>query len=678
MSRQHYPPLTAEALEPRLLYAALNSYSVLPLTTVPVGLIAGPDHRVWYGSGNTDADADATSDYGTEYSDSVVPGGNGGGGLLGLARGPGNSIWSIAQTPDEIFDQVDAVTSEDSATFAYPLPKGTDPHGLIEGPDQNFYFVSYAKSFVGQVTPDGKLSEFPIPAADKPLIPAAPPTTQTIVIDADGDVTFADGNQILSMSTSGVFGQPVVVSPFAQVDAMAVFNGDIWFTEGDGTIASLTPGATVATDQYSGRGVATGITAGGDGNLYACVGDDLVGLTPTGLPLSTQYLGTAGTDMTTDDDGNVWIAEPVPNRLAELDLNPTHTPQSSTLEFTTQPTLSVADQTLAAPAVQVEAINRFGEVETTSTDSVTLSIASGPGGTLGGTLTEPLVNGVAMFQDLSVSEPGIYTIAASDTNDLPTISKSFAVTAVQVPTLVPKTAWPLVREAIVAHPQLGGVPIPPPPVPGNTILVTLSNETSSLMSGPTTVRMFASPDGAVDADSVLLLTRTSRVNLGPGQSTVLRLPASVVRYRVPWGNTYVLVAETIAPNGVVNDVDSGLNVPTQFPFVPPALELGGVGPLSVAPGQWVSMWVFIGNSSLGPLVGAHLAVVPSTDGVTPRLDHVLASVPLAPLAYEGSRNVLLRFRLPESLAGNAIWPCVILTAPDYTQTAVSTISVGFA
>ena len=51
--------------------------------------------------------------------------------------------------------------------------------------------------------------------------------------------------------------------------------------------------------------MATGITAGGDGNIYACIGDDLVGITPTGLPVTAQFLGAAGTDMTTDDDGNV-------------------------------------------------------------------------------------------------------------------------------------------------------------------------------------------------------------------------------------------------------------------------------------------------------------------------------------------------------------------------------------
>lgn len=678
MSRQHRPPLPAEALEPRLLCAALNSYEVLPLTTVPVGLIAGPDHMVWYGSGNTDADASATADYGTEYTMPVGSSSNSfGGGLLALARGPGNSIWSIAQAPNEIIDQVDAITGRDSATFTYPLPHGTDPHGLIEGPDQNFYFVSYAKSFVGQVTPGGKLTEFPIPAADKPSLPAAPPTTQTIIIDANGNVTFADGNQILSMSTSGVFAPPVIVSLNAQVDGMTVFDRYIYFTESDGNIAILTPGATVATDVYYGRGVATGITAGGDGNLYACVGDELVGIPPAGFPVFKQFLGAAGTDMATDDDGNVWIVEPSPNRLAELDLNPSHTRQSPTLEFTAQPTLSVAGQTLAAPAVQVSAINLVTGAETASTDSVTLSIASGPGGTLGGTLTEPLVKGVATFEDLSVSAPGIYTIAASDIGDLPTISKSFAVTVAQFPTLVPKIDWPLVRQGIVSHPQLGGVPIPPPPAPGNTILVTLTNEMSSPMSGRATVRMFASPDGAVDVDSALLLTRIRRVNLAPGQSTVLRLPASLVRNRVPWGNTYVLAAEAVAPNGVANDVDSGLAVPTQDPFVPPTLYLGGAGPLSVAPGEWVSMWVYIADSSIGGFfVGGRLTLVPSIDGVTPLLDQVLASVPVAPIAYNGGRNVLLRFRIPVSLPSTLVWPYVILTARDYTQTAVGTAAVG--
>ena len=54
-------------------------------------------------------------------------------------------------------------------------------------------------------------------------------------------------------------------------------------------------------------------------------------------------------------------------------------------------------------------------LETSDNSDITISIPGAPSGLLGGVLTEPIVNGVATFDQLIVNAAGSYTIAASST-----------------------------------------------------------------------------------------------------------------------------------------------------------------------------------------------------------------------------------------------------------------------
>ena len=84
-----------------------------------------------------------------------------------------------------------------------------------------------------------------------------------------------------------------------------------------------------------------------------------------------------------------------------------------TCEFTQQPT-NTAVRASIAPAITVTAENSSG-VDTTATGSITLALGTSTGtGTLSGTLTEPLVSGVATFSDLSIDSGGDSTPVASD------------------------------------------------------------------------------------------------------------------------------------------------------------------------------------------------------------------------------------------------------------------------
>jgi hypothetical protein len=83
------------------------------------------------------------------------------------------------------------------------------------------------------------------------------------------------------------------------------------------------------------------------------------------------------------------------------------------------------------PPITVEVEDSNGNFQTTASDSVTLGIQSGSG-TLKGTLTEPAINGLATFSDLSIDQSGDYFLKATDTSDPNTdsgVSNQFKITA---------------------------------------------------------------------------------------------------------------------------------------------------------------------------------------------------------------------------------------------------------
>jgi hypothetical protein len=102
------------------------------------------------------------------------------------------------------------------------------------------------------------------------------------------------------------------------------------------------------------------------------------------------------------------------------------------LLFLQQPTDTAAGQAIT-PALLVAVVDQFGNVVTAdNSDTVTLAIGTNPGGgTLRGTRTVTVVNGVATFCDLSIDQAGDgYTLHATAGGSLPDIdSGPFRITA---------------------------------------------------------------------------------------------------------------------------------------------------------------------------------------------------------------------------------------------------------
>ncbi|HUK20861.1 MAG TPA: hypothetical protein VLV45_04805 [Gemmatimonadales bacterium] len=88
---------------------------------------------------------------------------------------------------------------------------------------------------------------------------------------------------------------------------------------------------------------------------------------------------------------------------------------ASRLVFTVQPAQTQVHNALIVPALQLSAVSSSGNVDTTFTAIVTLTIGTNPGGaTLGGNTQIAAASGIATFNNLTISAAGNgYTLVAS-------------------------------------------------------------------------------------------------------------------------------------------------------------------------------------------------------------------------------------------------------------------------
>ena len=96
---------------------------------------------------------------------------------------------------------------------------------------------------------------------------------------------------------------------------------------------------------------------------------------------------------------------------------------ASQLAFSQQP-LAVTAGSVIAPAVTVKILDKYGNLLTNdNTDTVTLSLATNPGGgTLSGTLTATVSGGVATFSNLSINQAGNGYVLGAKSGSLSSLS----------------------------------------------------------------------------------------------------------------------------------------------------------------------------------------------------------------------------------------------------------------
>ena len=199
---------------------------------------------------------------------------------------------------------------------------------------------------------------------------------------------------ISTQPVGGQTGSPLATQPVVEVRDLA---------------GLLVPGTTnpVTVSIGSGTGTLSGTTTVNAVNGVAAFGNLVV----TGAGSMTLAFTAGGLTGTTS---NLFTTAALPATTIAILTHPAGT--ESGLPFATQPVIELRDAS--------------GARATSATGSVTASIATGTGGTIAGTVTAPIVNGLATFTDLRVNGPGTFTLRFTPTPALPAVT-SASITVVQ-------------------------------------------------------------------------------------------------------------------------------------------------------------------------------------------------------------------------------------------------------
>jgi autotransporter-associated beta strand protein len=256
------------------------------------------------------------------------------------------------------------------------------------------------------------------------------------------------GDQFTILSSTGTISGTFHGLPNGQVFAIGNARFRITYTADSVVLTHVADAATrflVSAPAGSQAGTpfdvtVTAVDAGGHVDpLYA--GTIHLSSTDAGAQLPADYTFTAGDRGAVTFVGGVTLFTAGEQTVTATDVDTGLLTGSSTvpvtpaaadhLVFLQQPTDTPGGQTIT-PAVMVAVVDQFGNVVTgDNSDTVTLAIGNNPSsGTLSGTLNVAVVNGVAVFSDLSIDQAGDgYALDATVGGSLPDIdSDPFSIT----------------------------------------------------------------------------------------------------------------------------------------------------------------------------------------------------------------------------------------------------------
>jgi len=196
----------------------------------------------------------------------------------------------------------------------FPLPTGSSgPWAIAPGPDNALWFTESAANQVGRITPEGVITEYPLPEAGD----LGQGIVNNITAGPDGNLWFveAGANRIGRITPKGVIAQFLIPTPKSRLDGIVAGPDDaLWFTEYDAaTIGRITvTGAVTEFRLPPGSTVPARITRGPDGNLWFTEqGSPVIGrITPRGA-ITEFPVQDAITlvDITLGPDGNLWFTD---------------------------------------------------------------------------------------------------------------------------------------------------------------------------------------------------------------------------------------------------------------------------------------------------------------------------------------------------------------------------------
>jgi streptogramin lyase len=200
-------------------------------------------------------------------------------GPLAIAPDLSGNMWFTDKRPNKqgrIF--IGRITSDGHITeFQTPtgaqsnLPESSLPTGIAMGADGNMWFTDQGQNnegqnLIGQITPSGKTTEFPIPTLK------SMPTS--IALGADGNIWFteAGARKIGRITPAGDITEFSVPGINNALNGLTLGpDGNMWFTGSPGVnpIGSIAPtGALKTLDVLPSNASPRSIVAGGDGNIW--------------------------------------------------------------------------------------------------------------------------------------------------------------------------------------------------------------------------------------------------------------------------------------------------------------------------------------------------------------------------------------------------------------------------
>jgi len=225
---------------------------------------------------------------------------------LALTIGSDGNVWAANE-----FGGVERITP-DGAVTDFP-GEGDVAWNITTGSDGNVWYSSSFSNAIGRVTPAGQITRFPLPEGTSP---------GQIVQGPDGNLWFLEASgQIGRIATDGTLLSPLPRQGSAPV-SLAGGSDAVWFAEQAGNaVGRITANGTVTefADLAPGDNPYW-IAAGADGNAwFAAPGNDRIGrVTPDGsIDEYNLPADAAPTYIVASSDGAAWVADSA-NRIVRL------------------------------------------------------------------------------------------------------------------------------------------------------------------------------------------------------------------------------------------------------------------------------------------------------------------------------------------------------------------------
>ncbi len=238
-----------------------------------------------------------------------------------LVQGPDGNVWFTDPNTNSVGRE-----TPDGTITEFPLPTSdAGPDKIVAGSDGNLWFLETYADQIARVSPGGAVTEFPLPQNASPGALAA---------GTAGNLWFVDdsNNDIGKITTAGKVTEFAVdPNSFTLNDSLVQgSDGNVWATaiddSGNGALVKMTPAGKVSSVSLS--GYPSDITVGLDGNLYVACDSEIDRVTTAGTVTSFPLPGNDGTfGITTGPDGALWFGTYGSNAMGRM------TTDGSVVEF---------------------------------------------------------------------------------------------------------------------------------------------------------------------------------------------------------------------------------------------------------------------------------------------------------------------------------------------------------